>query len=389
MDYKNIITPERFREKQRKLYEELGSDLKNMPVKKDSYWKLEGELVLCFMKCAKCKQDKERNIDNYVASHVVKKDIEAWFKHYKAGCESLKNGEKSPCKDCKAKLSNESRTNNPTEFLRALKNKNINKMNMDDFMKLWEGFEYTAMTCIPKKYLVPSMNHQLAPSVYNVNDKLVFDLTVIQSQSKIKVEDLQNIYSELYKAELENQSAHSIRSDKKYCDEIQAWYDRSVVENGVKTQYSVDKAKYYRECSAKHLKTMLCVMVGNHKKDDKEAKREPGTATSSDYLKVLLDNRMRCSVSNIRLTIQKGLYTDVSIDRIDNEQSHNVGNLRPISIVFQAPGKRQITRKQFLHMCLVQNAHPVTLGAKRRIQAEHDALKEQDCPFCTIDKNTG
>ena len=385
MEYKDIITPERFREKQRKLYEELGSDLKNMSVKKDSYWKLDGEQVLCFMKCAKCKQDKERNIDNYVASHVVKKDIEAWFKHYKAGCESLKNGEKSPCKDCKAKLLTECRTNDPIEFLRGHANKL--KMKIDEFMKLWNGFEYTAMTCIPKKYLVPSMNHQLAPSVYNVNDKLVFDLAVIQSQSKIKTEHLKNIYSELYKAELENQSAHSIRSDKKYCDEIQDWFNKTPIESGVNVQYNKDKTTHNKQCSTLHLKTILKIMVNNHKKDDKEAKREPGNATSSDYLQVLLDNRMRCSVSNIRLTIQKGLYTDVSIDRIDNEQSHNVGNLRPISIVFQAPGKRQITRKQFLHMCLVQNVHPVTLGAKRRIQAEHDSLKDQECPLCTIDKH--
>lgn len=384
MEYKDIITVKRFREKQLKLYKELDSDLSKMPVKKDSRWALdENGQVLCFMKCAMCKKDKERNIDNYVASHVVKKDIEAWFSHYKAGCESLKNGEKSPCKDCKAELMNKSRTDDPKEFLRGLGNRL--KIKFDDFMKMWDNFEYTVITCIPRKYLVPSMNHQLAPSVYNVNGQLVFDLAVIQSQSKIKIEDLKNIYSELYKAELENQIAHTIRSDKKYCDEIQAWYDRSVVENGVKTQYSIDKAKYYNECIKLHLKSILNVMVGNHKKDDKEAKRPVGNATSGDYLQVLLDNRMRCSISNIRLSIQKGLYTDVSIDRIDNEQSHNVGNLRPISIIFQATGKRQFTRKQFLHMCLVQNAHPLTLGSKRRITKEHDALN-QDCPFCNVDK---
>ena len=99
-----------------------------------------------------------------------------------------------------------------------------------------------------------------------------------------------------------------------------------------------------------------------------------------------MENKMRCSISKIRLTIQKGLYTDVSIDRIDNQESHNSSNLRPISIIFQASGKRQFTRKQFLHMCLVQNAYPLTLGSKRRIQKEHDALDDEVCPLCEIDK---
>lgn len=383
MNYKDIITLERFREKQLKLYNELGCDLSKMPKKKDSTWVLdENGQVLCFMTCAVCKKDKERNIDNYVASHVTDKNIEAWFSHYKAGCESLKNGEKSPCKDCKNELMNKSRTDDPNEFLRGLGNRR--NIKLDNLLKIWYSLEYTMFTSIPKKYLIPSMNHVLAPSLYKIGDVCVFDLALVHAQNKVKLEDLKQVYTEMYKHEIEHEYNNMIRSDEKYCKEIQTWFDKTPIENGVVVKSSDQKA-YFRECSKLHLKTILTVMKQNHRMDDKEAKRPVGSATCADYLQVLLDHKVRCNISNIRLSIQKGLYTDVSIDRIDNEQSHNIGNLRPIAIIFQASGKRQFTRKQFLHMCLVQNAHHLTLGSKRRITKEHDELN-QDCPFCEIDK---
>jgi hypothetical protein len=378
MDYKNIITPERFREKQLKLYNDLGCDLAKMPKKKDSYWVLdENGQVLCFMTCIVCKKDKERTIDNYIASHVNNKDVEAWFAHYKAGCESFKNSAISPCKTCRSTVVRGLKANSSMHYFKYIIGKY--KLKYEDFLKIWDNLEYSPITCIPKRYLIPSAESHLAPSVYKVNESYIIDLCVLHSQHKVNMEDLFDIFKNLYKYEIEHECKHE--NDKLYCDEIQKWYDSTSIELGIDPNNNI-------EVNKKNLKRALGIMVYNHKKDDKEAKRSVGNATCADYLQVLLDHKVRCDISNIRLSIQKGLHTDVSIDRIDNEQSHNVGNLRPIAIIFQASGKRQFTRKQFLHMCLVQNAHPLTLGSKRRITKEHDALN-QNCPFCEIDKLQG
>lgn len=372
MDYKNNITPQRFREKQLKLYHELGCDLNKMPKKKHSTWHLtkDGQ-VLCLMTCVVCKVDKERTIDNYIASHVVDKDIEAWFNNYKAGCESFKNSPLAPCKTCRTSTVRNLKNNSSMHYFKYI----ISKYDLKytDFVKMWENIEHSDITRIPKKYLIPSAESKLAVNVYKIDETYQIDLSVLHSQTRVNMNNLQNIFKMLYEHEI-LETTYDI-DDTLYCQQVQEWYNLNSIQLGI-------DCKSETEVNKKNLKRILSIMVNNHKKDDKEAKRLAGNATREDYLRVLLDNNMRCSISNIRLTIQKDLYTDVSIDRIDNEQSHNVGNLRPISIIFQASGKRQMTRKQFLHMCLVQNAVPVTLGASRRIQREHDSLSD-DCPFCT------
>jgi hypothetical protein len=126
-------------------------------------------------------------------------------------------------------------------------------------------------------------------------------------------------------------------------------------------------------------------MVYSHKTTDRRANREKGNATRDEYLSILLKYNMKCAVSHIRLTIQKNLPTDVSFDRLDNKLPHTVDNLRPIAFVFQTVGKRQVSRKQFLHMCLIQQFHPIpNQDIFTRIHSEHDSLNEH-CAFCAID----
>ena len=210
------------------------------------------------MKCVVCKKDKERNIDNYVASHVVNKDIEGWFNHYKAGCESLKNAIKNPCKDCKSKMTAESRTNDSNEFLRGLGIKR--GINLENVLDLWSKLEHTYITCIPKKYLVPSMNHVLAPSLYKLGDIHIFDLAAIHSQNKVDFKDLKQVFLDLYKHEIEHEYNNQIRSDKKYCDEIKEWYAKKPSDYGL----SKKDPEYAKKCLHLHLPKILYNMVNNH-----------------------------------------------------------------------------------------------------------------------------
>jgi uncharacterized protein YehS (DUF1456 family) len=399
---RNIIEPNRFREKQRKEYDKCGQDLTKMPKKKNSYWELKDDQVLCFMVCVTCKVAKERTTDHFTASHV-NDDLEGWFNKYGAGCESLRNSTHYPCKKCTVIHHMNRITNDPIEFLKEFKFRYKN-VNWDAMMKKWDDMEFGPITGIPKQYIVPSMGHPLAPGIHDIArlhlqagekysskhhtiDTVVFDLAVANVQQGKRINNLEQIYRDMYKHEIEYEYEHEQLADDDVCEEIQAWFDRTPIENGVTICRKDDQNGHTRECWKVHLKTILSGMVNNHRMDDKEAKRTRGNATKEVYLNVLLDHKMRCAISNMRLTIQKGLYTDVSMDRINNEISHDEGNLRPVSIVFQIGGKRQFSRKMFLHMCLVQKFHSVNDVARNRIQAEHDAL-QQDCPFCKVSEES-
>jgi hypothetical protein len=94
---------------------------------------------------------------------------------------------------------------------------------------------------------------------------------------------------------------------------------------------------------------------------------------------------MRCAISGMRLTVKEDKFTDLSFDRIDNNRSHVIDNIRPVCVLFQVAGIKHLSHKQYLHMCLLQVHVPIPDVICVQIQSEHDALDEY-CAFCLLDE---
>lgn len=391
MVIKYYITTQAFRDKQKLTYINNGKNLSKMCHKNNIIWKIENSEIICYMKCKQCLVYKERIIDNFKPDHI-NKNINNWF-----DCEAGTENFSRTCKICISK-NNKEKYKNEYNYLYSLF-KRYKNLELNVLFHKWNTLEYGLITGIPKKYIIPSVNHFLSPGIHDIicihkenNTKynqlnhdinyINIDLDFVNIAQGTKIKNLKNVYLSLYENEIEG---HNTISNFEYCQYILDWFKKSVNECGI-SHSNLSRKDYVAQCRKLHLNSILRLMVADHKKHDKRKNRTTNNnITKEYYLQLLIDNDMKCSVSKIKLTIQKNLFTDVSFDRINNNLPHEIGNIRPVCYALQLYGDKHVTRKDFLHMCLVQNLYPMNDIAYNRILNEHNNILNDKCSFCEID----
>ena len=161
-------------------------------------------------------------------------------------------------------------------------------------------------------------------------------------------------------------------------------FNKTPTENGVTVRKRENQTEYQAQRRKLDLNFILGSMIGDHNKTDKQKSREDVVSKKSvEYLNILVIYKMRCAISGVRLTVKENKFTDLSFDRIDNNHSHVIDNIRPVCVLFQVAGKKHLSRKQYLHMCLLQVHVAIPDAIRLQIQSEHDALDEY-CAFCLL-----
>lgn len=398
---KNKIDTIRFREKQLNEFIQCGKNIDKMYVKPNCYWKIVDDEILYFMTCAGCNVDKERTTENYVASNV-NKSIEEWFTRSRAGTENFSNNINKPCIVCYTEKTRQLHKTDSIAYFRHLSTQYCN-ISYQDIIKLWDNTIHGHITGIPKKYMRPFRSHNLAPGVHDLKrdhwinsekytssnhtiDNICLDLAISNVPQIGRITDLRLAYITVYNDEIERRMNTTSNDDEKECKRIQEWFNKTPVENGVTVRRRENQKEYQAQRRKLDLNYILGSMIGDHNKTDKQKSRDNVLPKKSiEYLNILLKYKMRCSISGIRLTVKENKFTDFSLDRIDNDLSHTVDNIRPVCSLFQIAGKKHLSRKQFLHMCLVQVHVIIPNDIHTQIQSEHDSLNEH-CAFCLLDK---
>jgi hypothetical protein len=396
----NKIPTERFREKQKIAYINSGNDLTKMPLKPNCYWEIRGDEILCFTTCVECKIVKERTTEHFPACNVTK-GIEQWFTRSLAGCENLANAQYRPCNQCCSKRTKNLRCTNSEAYFKNISTLYTN-ITYDNIMTLWDNMTSGYITGIPKVYMRPFRNHDLAPGVHDLQrrhwkesekysqsnhtiENTCLDLAIANVQQLGKISDLRLAYIDVYNHELKSRLPMYDNDDEKVCNDLVKWFNKTPKENGVTARRRHDQKEYQGQRRKLDLNYILGAMIGDHNKTDKQKARDNVVPKKSiEYLNILLKYNVRCAISGMRLTIKQDLHTDLSFDRINNNLSHIIDNIRPVCIMFQVVGTKHLSRKQYLHMCLIQVhvAIPETILAN--IKSDHDNLNEY-CAFCNLD----
>lgn len=397
----NKIDTSRFREKQMKAFIECGRDLNKMPTKENCSWKeVDGE-ILCFMVCVVCKVAKERTTENFVTANVTK-GIEQWFTRSKAGCDNLSNSIHKPCITCYTEKTRQLHMTDEKAYFYNVSTIYSN-ISYDDIIKLWESTTHGHVTGIPKMYMRPFRHHDLAPGIHDLKrehweksekynqashtiDTVCLDLAISNVAQIGKISDLRLAYVAIYNHEIEQRLSTTIQDeDIQECKRIEEWFKKTPKENGVTARKRHDQKEYQAQRRKLDLNYILGAMIGDNNKTDKQCGRDNVVPKKSvEYLNVLLEYKMRCAISGIRLTIKENKFTDLSFDRIDNNLSHMIDNIRPVCALFQVAGKKHMSRKQYLHMCLIQVHVTIPATILQQIQSDHDALNEH-CAFCLLE----
>lgn len=396
----NKISTERFREKQKLAYIECGKDLNKMQLKPNCYWEICNEEILCFMICVECKIAKERTTENFSACNVTK-GIEQWFSRSQPGYENLGNSQYRPCNQCFFKQTKELRCTNSEAYFKNISTIYAN-LTYDNIINLWNNMTSGYITGIPKIYMRPFRNHDLAPGIHDLErehwkngekynqanhtiENTCLDLVIANVQQIGKISNLRLAYIDVYNHELNSRLPMYENDDEKTCQQLIEWFNKTPKENGVTVKKRHDQKEYQAQRRKLDLNYILGAMIGDHNKTDKQKSRDNVVPKKSiEYLNVLLKYNMRCAISGMRLTIKQNLHTDLSFDRIDNNRSHTIDNIRPVCIMFQVAGTKHLSRKQYLHMCLIQVHVVIPETILLVIKSEHDKLNEY-CAFCELD----
>lgn len=397
----NKISTLRFREKQKKAFIECGEDLTQMPTKANCRWKMIDDEILCFMTCANCNVSKERTTENYVACNV-NRDIENWFTSSKAGHENLSNSKHKPCIPCYTEKIRQLHSTDSSAYFKHLCS-TYDNISYNDIINLWNNTTHGYITGIPKKYMQPFRSHDLAPGIHDLErnhwtnstkysssehviEHVCLDLVISNVAQNGKIPDLRLAYIEVYTDEVNRRMSTTVQEeDEDECIRIQEWFNKTPTENGVTTRNRKNQTEYQAQRRKFDLNFILGSMIGDHNKTDKQKSRKGIVPKKSvEYLNVLVNYKMRCAVSGMRLTVKENKFTDLSFDRIDNNRSHAIDNIRPVCVLFQVAGKKHLSHKQYLHMCLLQVHVVISDDMRVQIRSEHDTLDEY-CAFCLLD----
>ena len=131
-------------------------------------------------------------------------------------------------------------------------------------------------------------------------------------------------------------------------------------------------------------------MAQNYKNHDKHAGRPAPNLKAKDLYEILVNYGWRSALSGLPLSVQKQSPFDVSFDRVDNSQPHDIDNLRPVARIEQAhagnDGSRVLTAATMRHFTLIQSHVPLAKGTRAYeiIKGEHNALKAagEVCHVC-------
>lgn len=392
---------------------DAGGDLRKMPISNRAQgnvtaWIMVNDFLVPAMMCVECNFIKPRFNEFFILTKSA--DMEQWVK-YPPGLEPFDNSEKHPCRLCFAARVQLSARETPLGYFNSIASQY--SFSAQDLLKMYQSLERGVVSDIPAKFLFAQTDHPLKVGVHelvrenwNNNRKkhdrkdhklenCTVDLAFLNVPQRDRIPDLIAAVTQTYAATINHFSFPASIVNQLQADRLEffnMWWNMTPADLDILPLRLSSQYEYDKQLHKLHLRSIIGSMCSKHKYLDnsknRELMEEDVQCTPESYFQILCDNFGQCSICYSYLTVGDNLPTDLSYDRISNSHAHGDMNIQPVCSVHQAPNGLLFTEAMQLHACCIQTRVHVSIDARAKIIARHDALVTDGiaCPFCDVER---